>query len=252
MKNKLIQVSVLAFLFAGGLNASTDVQETLEGQITKLPEVIDLSKLTQTKCDNLDPELFKVGALAFNEAPEILSVVNHFKNKFGIKTAIETGIFEGCTTIALSHCFDHVFGVEINAEFIERTRANILKSGGTLENVSLVEGSSPVVLERVLPMLQGEMVLFYLDSHWNDYWPILDELKMISRTHRDRCVVMIDDFFVPGFPEVRACQYKGQVLSKEYIEEGVRDVFTNPQFHYVVPKNRMHKGKALIFPGACS
>ncbi|MBP9753177.1 MAG: hypothetical protein KBD31_05170 [Proteobacteria bacterium] len=225
------------------VNSNHQIQETV------LPEIIDLSKLTQTKCDNLDPELYKVGALAFNEAPEILSVVHYLKNRFGINTAIETGIFEGCTTIALSQSFQCVFGVEINPEFILKTKTNISHAGSSLSNIIFKEGSSPVVLSQLLPELKDEFLFFYLDSHWNEYWPILDELKVIAQTHKDRCVIMIDDFLVPGYPEIRACQYKGQVLSKDYIAEFIKSIFTNPQLHFVVPKHRLHKGKAIVFPG---
>lgn len=254
MKNKLFIIYVLTIFFTNGLQACRETHESIEHteKITQLPEVIDFSKLTHTKCDNLDPELFKIGALAFNEAPEILSIINYFKNKLNITVAIETGIFEGCTTIALSHCFDHVFGIEISSEFITKTRNNFLQSGNSLTNVSLEEGSSPTVLEKILPQLQEKTIFFYLDSHWNDYWPILDELKIIARTHKNQCVLMIDDFLIPGFPEIKACEYKGVILSKEYIADGIREVFTNPQFHYIVPKNKMHKGKALIFSGECA
>ena len=40
-------------------------------------------------------------------------------------------------------------------------------------------------------------VFFYLDAHWEDDLPLLEEIEVIF-SHRDRATIMIDDFCVPG------------------------------------------------------
>ena len=44
------------------------------------------------------------------------------------------------------------------------------------------------------------MPFFYLDAHWQHYWPLRTELKHISDAGV-RCAIVIDDFEVPGQPQ---------------------------------------------------
>jgi hypothetical protein len=43
----------------------------------------------------------------------------------------------------------------------------------------------------------GDRPLFYLDAHWYDYWPLCDEIRLISN-HLHEAIIIIDDFEVPG------------------------------------------------------
>ena len=95
-------------------------------------------------------------------------------------------------------------------------------------------GSSVVELEKLLPSLIGKRIFFYLDAHWEKYWPLRDELEEISRTHKDNCVIFIDDVLVPGYAEVNYDLYKGAALSFDYIKDKVEKVFTDYTVHYVI------------------
>jgi hypothetical protein len=46
----------------------------------------------------------------------------------------------------------------------------------------------------------GPRPLFYLDAHWQSYWPLRDELKHIGASGLPATIV-IDDFEVPGQPQ---------------------------------------------------
>ena len=57
-------------------------------------------------------------------------------------------------------------------------------------NVHCYLGSSDEVLKGLLPRLSNKTALFYLDAHWEDHWPLRNELIEISKTHRDNCIIV--------------------------------------------------------------
>lgn len=114
--------------------------------------------------------------------------------RFKIKNVVETGTFRGETTKEFSKMVENVYTIESNKEFYTNSR----KSLKNCQNVRVFLGSSPEVLRKILPNIKGN-TLFFLDAHWGDYWPILDELKEISKIHSmSRSVIVIHDFYVPG------------------------------------------------------
>jgi hypothetical protein len=54
----------------------------------------------------------------------------------------------------------------------------------------------------------GALPLFFLDAHWYDYWPLLDEIELIT-SKVPRCVIIIDDFQVPGRNDYVFCEGGG-------------------------------------------
>ena len=62
-------------------------------------------------------------------------------------------------------------------------------------NIKLYHNNSVEQLKKLLPTIEEEYVLFYLDAHWHDNWPILEELKIISENFFDRAIIIIYDFF---------------------------------------------------------
>jgi len=114
-------------------------------------------------------------------------------------------------------------------------------------NIHLVLGSSNKELISILPNLKDQTVLFYLDAHWKEYWPLLDELEAISHTHRDNCVIIIDDVLTPG-KTAPYDVYNGQALSYEYIKAKVEKIFSTHYVYYIVPRNRAMRTKMVITP----
>lgn len=65
-------------------------------------------------------------------------------------------------------------------------------------NVRIFLGDSPLILNKILPTLKGN-TLFFLDAHGGNHWPILDELKVISKfPHLKKSVIVIHHFYVPS------------------------------------------------------
>jgi len=107
----------------------------------------------------------------------------------------ETGSFLGVTTAFMAGLVEgHVFSCEIHA-YNQRYAAQRLAAQ---PNATVVNLESREFLRRYLPCYcRGDaVVLFYLDAHWEQDLPLLDELELILR-HVRRPVVMVDDFEVP-------------------------------------------------------
>lgn len=111
-------------------------------------------------------------------------------------TIIETGTFRGLTTMFLREISRApIATIEVNPGYFDYSRRRLR----ALEGVSPFLGHSPAVLEQLRreSAWQAEPVFFYLDAHWLDDLPLVDELRVVSRGWSDFAAV-IDDFRVDG------------------------------------------------------
>jgi predicted O-methyltransferase YrrM len=181
----------------------------------------------------------------FDGMSEITMFFKWAKNNFHISTAIETGSSHGGTSIFLAKVFHEAYTIEICDQSYERTKENLSQ----YSNAFPIHGNSSEVFKDLLPKLFGTRVMFYLDAHWNTYWPLLDELEMIGKTHKDNCVIVIDDIKVPSQPQRGYDSYAGNDLSYEYIEQKLKNIFLNYSIHYLLPIGDMGKrAKLAVLP----
>ncbi len=181
---------------------------------------------------------------AFNGAPEIASFVCMLKNRYNIDAAIETGSQYGYTTSFLASIFNEVHTVEIVSSTYEVAQNNLRNFSNTICHL----GCSTEVLKNILPGLESKPLLFYLDAHWEAYWPLRDEIEEISKTHRDNCIIMIDDIKVPGRPDIGFDWSGGDECSYEYVKDKLEKAFSEYNFYYVLPKRNESKAKLVIIP----
>lgn len=116
-----------------------------------------------------------------------------------IGTFIETGTFLGNSAgfVAISFPDIVVRTCELNAQFLARARRRLWR----IKNVEFYLDSSEKFIRKQVQCLSPESrPLFFLDSHWYDYWPLRDELVAIAENGL-ACVIVIDDFQVPNRPE---------------------------------------------------
>jgi hypothetical protein len=150
---------------------------------------------------------------------------------------VETGTYHADSTLVFSYYAPKVFTVEIEPENYKIALSTINSKGFQVQNytekncVFLKEGkfiyislaNSPEWMKEIMPILP-ERTLFYLDAHWGEYWPIIDELKAIK--NKD-CSIIIHDFQVPG-KDFGYDQYKGVVLNYALVSEHLMSI--NPEF----------------------
>jgi predicted O-methyltransferase YrrM len=219
--------------------------------LPELPRVIDLGYRTRSGVglptwDGSWNIFWKWGLRAFNSAPEYGLFVAACKEEYRLDVVIETGTFEGDTAILLSYLFDTVHTIEVSEVFYEIAKNNL----ALRKNVVCHMGRSEGVLAKLLPTLKHQRLLFYLDAHWEEYWPLLDELEEISKTHRDRCVIIIDDFKVPSHSHIGYDSYAGKECSLEYIQSSLDKIFTEYHYCYLIPRDVDSRAKCVIFPKA--
>jgi hypothetical protein len=92
------------------------------------------------------------------------------------------------------------------------------------------------------------MILIYLDAHWEEEWPILDELSIISKTHYNNCVIIIDDIKVPFKNDIPYDTYNNVELTYEYIKNKLSNIYSNYKYTYIVPKDVRSRAKLVVMP----
>lgn len=195
-----------------------------------------------------------LGYIAFNDSPEIGTFMTILKEAYAIDTVVETGTYFGASTLFFSLNFDEVHTIEAEEKFYHNVKDRLREHS----NIHFHFGSSEKILPKILPSLEKKRVLFYLDAHsyyleaekgGYHYWPILEELEAISKTHHDHCVIVIDDVQVPN-TDIHGCvDLNGKnELSHELIRDQLEKVFSRYGFHYLIPKNPSRAAKLVVIP----
>lgn len=209
--------------------------------------VIDFSQIEESQVPGYDEDLserIREVCQPFNLAPELSSYFNYLKETFDIEAAFETGTWQAETTKCLSLLFDEVHTVEVQVDVFEKA----LGSLKPYSNAEVHFGNSPDILRQVLPSLQGTRTLFYLDAHWFSDWPLLEELDCISKTHRDNCIIVIDDFKVPDRADIPYDAYGIHECSYEYVRDYMTKIFSSYVYYYVIPKSIWSRAKLVVIP----
>jgi len=220
----------------------------------KFPEQIDFSSVTfnenpsKAECNswilNLGYSAYNIGHLAFNLSPEFCSFYYFISRYYKIDNAIETGTHKGFTTRFLSQIFDSVYTIEGDSHYYQLSKTLLRDQ----TNIRFILGNSPTVLKTLLPVLKGNRLFCFLDAHWYKYWPLLDEIEEISKTHHDNCVIAIDDFKVPGRDDISYDKYGEFECSYEYVQEKLSKVFTAYDFHYLIPPKLSARAQFVAIP----
>ena len=120
----------------------------------------------------------------------------HFDNlvfTHAIDTIVETGTWKGGSTRYFAGMVKKVVSYEVNASSHAEAQEQLKGL-----DVDLRLGNSGDELYAGGP---DEKVLYFLDAHWYNYCPLLDELRIIAaavNTGRPKPVIVIHDFKVPG------------------------------------------------------
>lgn len=214
----------------------------------ELPQIIDFGKLSNVakRTGKLYYSGFErdIGCTAFNVAPELTPVFAFLKREYNIDTVVETGTFRGNTTILFSFLFDDVHTIEVSPKYYDIALEKLKE----FSNVHTYLGSSEKVLKDILPQLQDKTILFYLDAHWNKFWPLLDEIEEITKTHKDNCIIVVDDAKVPERGDIRYDKYGPHECSLEYIKPKLDQLFSSYTVHWLIPREVSCRAKLLIIP----
>lgn len=155
-------------------------------------------------------------------------IVERLIRDLEIVRIVEAGSFRGTTTEYFGSFGLPVLGIEINPRFHAFSRRRLRHLG----HVEVHLGDAP----RVLAALADEGVFgvgrtfFYLDDHWLDELPLLDDLRVIFGRVPGH-VVLVDDFRVPGDDGYGFDRYAGgRELCLDYLLGG--DLPARPQVFF--------------------
>jgi hypothetical protein len=140
-------------------------------------------------------------------------------------------------------CGYRVHSVELDRARAERARALFASN----PNVSVECTSSEAFLREFVPVHRSDdyRCFFYLDAHWNEYWPLRDEIAQILPL--ERFAICVDDFRVPGHPDFGYDRYGTHICGWGYVKDLFRGV--DVTVYYPRRSNRDNRGWVLILKG---
>jgi hypothetical protein len=163
--------------------------------------------------------------------------------KFSIDKIIETGTYKGATTKRLSE-FAPVHSIEFDQQNYSESRTMIMNAQ-LKHSVAVIKGDSGKMLKD---LSSSNHTLYFLDAHWHEAWPLLDELWQIKELGV-KPVIIIHDFKVPG-KDFGFDSYKGKDLDFDYIKAGIEQIY-GPEgydFHYNDQADGAKRGLIYIYP----
>ncbi len=140
------------------------------------------------------PRLPATGAKGFHGDVIYQGLIKEIASSMPITSFIETGTFLGDSTsfVASERKDLPIWTCEISEEFHVKAKRRLKR----FRHVQVVLSSSEkFVAERLDDGRIGDLPFFFLDAHWYDYWPLEDEIDLISTSHVS-CIMVIDDFKV--------------------------------------------------------
>jgi predicted O-methyltransferase YrrM len=152
--------------------------------------------------------------------------------QFNIQQIIETGTFLGATTLQLAK-YAPVKTVEINNHFYEHASKNIFETN--FENSKGIEIHLADTVNFLNELSASKQLsndtLYFLDAHWENYCPLLEELKIIAES-KTKPVIVIHDFKVPHHPKLNFDQYNGQDFDFEWIKDSLDNIYGEDGYEY--------------------
>jgi len=139
-----------------------------------------------------------------------------------INTIVETGIYKGWSTNIFAKKVKKVIAIDISESLLNEAKKYNVEN----DNIDFYLGSSHEVLNNVLKK-NDNSILFFLDAHWGEYWPLLDELKVIKEKEI-LPIIIIHDFFVPdekGNAKFGFDRYGTTILNFEYVKQSMDKIY---------------------------
>lgn len=177
------------------------------------------------------PTLMPFQLAPFNADKHIEQEFLKLKKEFNITTVIETGCCLGGTTIWLAQEFDRVFTIEVNKTWL-KIAINRIEAAAVGGKVKAYLGKSEQVLDDIIKIYSlTDKTMLYLDAHWSESCPLLDELKSIAQ-NKIKPVIAIHDFMVPNEPELGYDSYAGQPFTLEWIKPSIEAIYGVDGYEY--------------------
>jgi len=216
--------------------------------------------------------------MPFNGDGYAAAEVLRLKAKHGLTVAVETGTCYGSTTLFLWEHFRHVNTTEIDRptfdiavqRMCDHVGRFIKDDIGTRDvwigghghegqpnSIKANLGSSPDVIARTAPAWLSakegqDRHFFFLDAHWGNVCPLLDELDAIAQAGI-RPVIMIHDWQVPDRPDLGHDYFPdGRPFALEHITTALDLIYGREgwDYHYNDEAEGARRGILYVEPKA--
>lgn len=160
--------------------------------------------------------------------------IDYLIKKYNIEKIIETGTNMGdtCEYLAKNYPNIQIITTETNTDFYRYSRNRLMQ----YQNVSVLNESSEKV---IINEKSNNNCLYYLDAHWEDYWPLKDEIENISSG-----VVCVGDFNIRHY-SYGFDGYNGVECDEKLIRGSgfTGKIYTNNPFCTAYPFPLLQKGR---------
>lgn len=165
------------------------------------------------------PVLMPFQDLPFNGDSFVCKEFLKLKEKYQLNVAVETGSCLYSTSKWLGENFQNVHTIELSEEY---SKHGIHKVSGML-NVHTYLGDSVQKLQLLTDVLtKDDKALFFLDAHWGQNCPLLQELDVLTKVKTDLPpIIAIHDFYT-GDDKLGWDEYNGQRFDYQWIEPKVK------------------------------
>lgn len=188
--------------------------------------------------------------LPFNGDDFICLEFLKLKETFNIDTAIETGSCIYTTTKWLCDNFNDVWTVEINPQYAEYGQHKVSE----ITHLNRVVGVNSIDFINDLKnkLTKDKVCIFFLDAHWGENCPLLDELKGIANLNiHHPPIIAIHDFYTNHPEELGYDTYKGEALSHYYIMDAIKmlEIAYGCSYHYYynTPEKSLGAKRGIIY-----
>jgi hypothetical protein len=165
--------------------------------------------------------------------PNLTLMIKKLQADFQLRNFVETGTYDGETSLAMSLLFDRVFTCDVK-DWQRKLEFYYVR------NLTYETKTSPEFLRAHLPEIRTQS-LFYLDAHWGAFWPLRDELAIVFGQCQNP-VILIDDFDAGN--GLFFDQYKEQKLDLAYIADRIPADYK----FCLNPWSNRNRGMIFIFP----
>jgi hypothetical protein len=159
---------------------------------------------------------------SFNGQEFRQKIFHELVDKMNFSAIVETGTFRGETTHFMHQKSGlPLYTAELHPRFYAYARMRLRKDN----DVVVYNSDSRQFLRRLITenIIHDDNVFIYLDAHWGEDLPLLEEIEIIFQ-ELPGAVVMIDDFQVPWDDKYTYDDYGvGKALTMEYIEPAIRN-----------------------------
>lgn len=184
---------------------------------------------------------FRPGSRGFHGDRVLRAFVKILLERHGISAFVETGTSQGETSAFVGQLNRSlpVYTCEVHPPTFRETSARL----AAFPNIVMRESSSPDFLQFLVAKTSlGNLPLFWLDAHWYEFWPLRDELSIIT-SQLGSAVILIDDFEIPGRPQFgydTTNQYHGRATAEAPIKcnlDYIKDVLdARHSYDVIFPK----------------